>query len=417
MPERDVTPLDEQAAAILRANDRGRSTVPTPGLYPFQWNWDSAFTALGWAELDLDRAWVEIESLLSAQWPNGLVPHIVFWTDETTYFPGPDVWQTGRADPPTSGISQPPVAATTVRRLVESDIGAGLERAAGVVDGLDRWHRWWHSARDPAGLGVVAATHPWETGRDNTPDWDAAIAVIDTSVVAAYERRDLDHSDGEMRPRDRDYDAYVALVEFGRSVGWRDDEIAAGSPFLVADPGLTAILLRAERDLAHLMHLLGRDTGPITARIERLEHGFERFWNGCTYASIDLRTGARAAIGTSASFLAPYAGLPEHLDALATELDAWGRTAEFFVPSFDPRDDRFEANRYWRGPVWLVVNFMIATGFAECGRPDLGDRIRSSSRALVEASGFAESFNPITGGAVGGDRFSWTAAMWLAWLR
>ena len=30
-------------------NDRGGYTVPTEGLYPYQWNWDSAFVALGFA--------------------------------------------------------------------------------------------------------------------------------------------------------------------------------------------------------------------------------------------------------------------------------------------------------------------------------------------------------------------------------
>ena len=37
----------EQAKAVMRKNDRGSYTVPTQGLYPFQWNWDSALSALG----------------------------------------------------------------------------------------------------------------------------------------------------------------------------------------------------------------------------------------------------------------------------------------------------------------------------------------------------------------------------------
>ena len=69
---------DDQARAILQGNDRGGYTVPTAGLYPYQWNWDSAFSAWGFATFDTDRAWSEIETLLSGQWDSGMVPHIVF---------------------------------------------------------------------------------------------------------------------------------------------------------------------------------------------------------------------------------------------------------------------------------------------------------------------------------------------------
>lgn len=68
--------LDQQAREILHRNDRGGYTVPTHGLYPFQWNWDSAFVALGFAEFDRDRAWQEIETLVSAQWEDGMIPYI-----------------------------------------------------------------------------------------------------------------------------------------------------------------------------------------------------------------------------------------------------------------------------------------------------------------------------------------------------
>ncbi|MEP0320426.1 MGH1-like glycoside hydrolase domain-containing protein, partial [Bauldia litoralis] len=83
------TKLDLRAKEILRTNDRGGYTVPTAGLYPYQWNWDSAFVALGFAAFDIDRAWTEVESLLASQWPDGMVPHIIFQRIDDSYFPGP----------------------------------------------------------------------------------------------------------------------------------------------------------------------------------------------------------------------------------------------------------------------------------------------------------------------------------------
>ena len=51
------------ARETLRANDRGGYTVPNGHIYPFQWNWDSAFVSLGFADFDTDRAWREVETL------------------------------------------------------------------------------------------------------------------------------------------------------------------------------------------------------------------------------------------------------------------------------------------------------------------------------------------------------------------
>ena len=65
-----------------------------------------------------------METLFRAQWDDGFVPHIVFWQDDEGYFPGPGVWGTEQS-PRTSGITQPPVAATVVRRLWDSAVAAG----------------------------------------------------------------------------------------------------------------------------------------------------------------------------------------------------------------------------------------------------------------------------------------------------
>ena len=96
----------KKALEILRQNDRGEFSVPTHGLYPVQFNWDSAFAALGYRLFDPARAYREVELLLEAQWDCGMVPHIIFRGDHDGYFPGPDVWSTGQPIP-TSGITQP----------------------------------------------------------------------------------------------------------------------------------------------------------------------------------------------------------------------------------------------------------------------------------------------------------------------
>ena len=157
--------LIEEACNILRLNDRGGYTVPTERLYPYQWNWDSAICALGWHHFDKARAWNEIRMLLKGQWANGMLPHIIFHQDSPDYFPNADVWnvpetcfQEGVEHPQTSGISQPPVLATCVRKLWEADKESAIESSElkQICIKILNWHRWYWSARDPRNSGLVS---------------------------------------------------------------------------------------------------------------------------------------------------------------------------------------------------------------------------------------------------------------------
>ena len=87
--------LCNAAAATLRNNWVGTSTVPAHGLYPHQWSWDTAFIAFGHSVTNLTRAQLELETLFDAQWANGMLPHIVFNPDvpSDAYFPGPAYWR------------------------------------------------------------------------------------------------------------------------------------------------------------------------------------------------------------------------------------------------------------------------------------------------------------------------------------
>lgn len=425
MTDNTRTGLDAQAIAILKANDRGGYTVPNGRVYPFQWNWDSAFVALGFDSFDRDRAWREVETLFEAQWPDGFLPHIVFWQDDPGYFPGSAVWAAGTS-PSTSGITQPPVAATAVRRLWESACAAGQAdafrpRLAALFPKLMAWHRWFAEHRDPDRRGIVVATHPWETGRDNSPEWDLPGEAIDVSGVGDYVRRDTSHLDARMRPTKLEYDRYLALVQYGRAQGWDPARISAGNPFRVADVGMSMILLRANRDLAALAEQIGRyaEADELRASVQRAEKGIGWLWDDDknVWCSRDLITGRSSGFVTSASFLSFYAGIRDATRdaAMLGHLQRIGERVRYLMPSLDPDDPGFQMIRYWRGPVWAVVNHMIGVGLAEAGHDRAAERVHRDTRALIEKNGFYEAYNPIDGSGSGGDDFSWTAAMWLHW--
>ena len=86
------------------------------------------------------------------------------------------------------------------------------------------------------------------------------------------------------------------------------------------------------------------------------------------------------------------------------------------MPSHDLKDQKFDHLRYWRGPAWLIVNYMIADGLQQAGQTAIVERIAADSLNLIKQSGFAEYYSPVDGTACGGSSFSWTAAMVMEFL-
>lgn len=407
-----VAERDTEARAILQGNDRGGYTVPTAGLYPYQWNWDSVFAAFGFAEHDLPRAWTEIETLFSGQWPNGMVPHILFHKVDPSYFPGPDVW--GGVGPlPSSGISQPPIAATFIRLLYDQTPDAGAHHVRALLPKLIDWHRWFHDWRTENGAIVV--THPWETGRDNAPDWDGPFAAITPQGVDAYDRRDTHHVVDDERPKKYDYDRYLYLVKLGRDCGWDEAHLRQVNPFRVADPTMTFTLLRANRDLAHLLRVFGQDSAEVEGWIASQEAGAETLWNPDlgAYDSYDVRAGRFTGSLSNASFLNAYAGVGG--DRMMGHYRRLSGLTRYILPSHDPESPGYEPKRYWRGPVWAMLNMLVAMGLHETGHAAEATDLRDRTAEMILENGFAEYFDPRDGAPAGGRLFTWTAAVWLGW--
>ena len=402
------------AKKILLNNDKGNYTIPTSGLYPFQWNWDSAFAAYGFAQFNIPRAWKELETLFSAQWLNGMVPHIIYHQIDEGYFPGPNIWR-GNGPIPSSGITQPPVVASLMKKIWKIDTNFGNERIKELFPKVLKWHRWFMKWRFEEGF--VYISHPWEAGRDNAPDWDKALATINPSGLAPYKRRDTDHVNPLMRPTQSDYDRYIWLVQQGRECKWNEDWLKNNSSFKVADPAMHFILLRANRDLRVIGLNLGEDISEIDSWISALEKGVCKLWNYslASYDSFDLINKSFAGSISSASFMCWYGGVYDK--RMLLHYDRIMKKVKYGMPSYDPESEKFDRKRYWRGPSWAIMNMLIGFGLQEVGEVERANLLRAQTKLAILENGFAEYFDPIDGSPAGGNTFTWTAAVWLGWAK
>ncbi len=430
-PMVNLDALRAEAQRVLQLNNRGEFTTPSPHQYPHQWNWDAAFIAFGWAHFDLARAHTEIRSLLRAQWRNGMVPHIIYHHGASDYFPPPEFWQTqGLAhggDILSSGLTQPPVLATMVRRIHERFPEDASENIflREVFPKLVAWHRWLHTARDVDGTGLPCLIHPWESGADNSPRWLTLLDQITPFDLPAYTRRDTTHVLAEERPRAQDYERFVFLIDRGRRVQWNDAELLATHPFLVQDVMFCSILHRADQDLLALAKTLNADTREIEAWVEKTRSVFNtRFWNEerGLYLDYDARAGAPIPVNTCATFAPLYAGLATNFQAARLLRDHYENPREyapsagskFRVPSTAKDEPGYAPRRYWCGPIWMLLNWLTAQGLEDYGFRAQAQELQRQSFELLQTHGIREYYDPRDGSGLGGKDFAWTAALALA---
>jgi glycogen debranching enzyme len=413
----DHAALIERARAVLAGNDMGTFVRPGRDLYPHQWNWDAALIAIGLAGVDPARGRAEVRSLLLGQWEDGMVPHIVFHVPNPDYSPGPELWGSaacdGAPEVATSGITQPPVLATAVRVLHEADADvAFLEE---VVPALERWHRWLHATRGN-GDGLVVLLHPWEAA-DNSPRFDAALARLAVDESAAVERTDQRVVAAEQRPTDDDYLRYRFLVEHLREREYRPASLE-DEPFVFVDLTFNSILATAEDDLAELWRELGADGRRAREAAQQIRGALSKRWD--ERRALYVEDGGDESAGETIDGLFPlYGRVPSAAQARrlfdealwAPERFGPSPEAPWPVTSASKASPAFDARRYWRGPVWVNVNWFLARGLERAGLGEEARRLAELTLELVTRSGFVEYYAPTTGEPLGARDFSWSAAL------
>jgi hypothetical protein len=291
---------------------------------------------------------------------------------------------------------------------------------------LVNWHEYLYRERCRNADGLAEIWHPWESGMDNSPLWDDALARMsfDPAGLPEYERIDVHIADASERPSDAEYDRYVYLVALFRELAYEPARIREAVPFALQPVLFNSLLVQSNLDLAEIARVVGASPEPYDTWAESTSGGLETMWDEelALYIDYDVIADERVDVGTAAGLAPLFAGVPapqraeRMVERLAGSRVPVGTTG-WAVTSLPPSNPGFQPTRYWRGPVWPILNWVLQRGLARYGYAEQAAQVRRALIELGRRAGFWEHYDPSTGRGHGGEQFAWTAALVLDLLR
>jgi Mannosylglycerate hydrolase MGH1-like glycoside hydrolase domain len=350
-------------------------TCPSPEHYPWQWYWDSCFTAIAWRHFDRDRSRRELESLLAAARDDGFIGHTIFW-DTPLRGPRRFTYNVLTPSSPSTASIQPPVLAWAWR------IAVGDPAA---VPGIVRHHAWLEANRDLDGDGLIWLVQPDESGLDGSPQFDAI-----------------------WRSRAHGRPGFILLVRRNRRLGYDLRRIAAAG-----GPVCCEVMSNVLYSLSRIA--LGRAslTGVMIERMYDAKLGLFRPL---------ARPAPRRSPAITWTALAPLAlpDLPEEIARRLVEehlldpkrfwLPVPPPSVSASDPSFSVRDSVVPGlRRYWRGPTWLNAAWLVWLGLVRLGYDEPAAELVSAVTAAIASEGLREYYHPYSGRGMGAVNFAWSA--------
>lgn len=375
---------------------------PSPKKYPFQWFWDTFFhvfvlTSMGMNEV----AQRNIRSLFLLQRDDGFVGHMIFWK---RVFPT-HLWDVLQAHPTwrqlrphMSAVLQPCFAAQALERLQTAQpdpmfVGEMLPSIESYIE-----YVWLERRIEESGL--LSIISPVESGMDYKPSFDGELGC-----------KDCGHGKLLYRSATR-----ADLRNFLR--GYDVDRIrnARGS-FIVQETTFNVAFALDLLALARLERAAGQhEEAAITEeRASRLQAAiFEHLYDPEREAFFDHARGTRIPVLTVTTFF-PLA-LPDCPAAIADRVlqRYFDDPASFAlpyplptVPQSEPSFLQEDTWFLWRGPTWMMPNWLVHRALCTRGDRARAERLLRSSFALIERGGFREYYDPITGEGRGERDFTW----------
>jgi neutral trehalase len=185
------------------------------------------------------------------------------------------------------------------------------------------------------------------------------------------------------------------------------------------------MLIKSNETLILLYKLIGGNESKIKQLEAWQEKAISSFNNKLfdedlgAYIHYDLRNEKPIRLISSSSFTPLFANIPSKERAsrlVKTLMSKFGKENQYLCASFDPESELYKPKKYWRGPVWINLNWLIYNGLAQYGFKEISKRVKDDTVELIVKNGFYEYFDArkeISDAGYGGINFSWTASLLL----
>lgn len=330
------------------------SVAPSKAHYVGAWQWDNYFHALAFRHTDPQLACDQILFMLDHQLADGMIPDAVYDEGAITHLEIPIA----------AAVTKPPIIGWVARHVFAKSGDVTLLRD--IYEPLVRWNNWWFGLNDDDSDGIVQYSHPFSSGLDDSPLWDAGMPV---------EAVDLN----------------------------------------------TYLCIQME-SLSHIAHLLGRDreaamwenkAGTLAQRI--IEHFYDAdaglFWFMKDHQPIRVCT-PFSLYPLWTNRLEP--SINEQLVRHLTDPSQFWTT--YPLPTVAIEDQKYNPYQMWRGPVWININYIFVEALIRTGYTRQAYELAERTLQLVMSQDdIYEYYHPDTGEAPpkAAPMFSWSAACFI----
>jgi putative isomerase len=328
--------------------------APSKINYVGLWLWDNAMHALAYRHVDPELARNQIRAVLAYQLPNGMLPDAIYDEGVVSSLNHPII----------GSVTKPPILAWAALKLHETE--PDLTFLQEIYVPLVRFNSWWLTYNDDDADGLVAYSHPYSSGLDDSPLWDYGMPV-----------------------ESPDLNTYLC-VQMG-SLGVMAEQMGMHEEAAMWRRRAAAIVRRMIEDF------WDEESGLFWAL-----HNHEPVRVITPFNLYPLWTGQLPA------------PIRDRLIGHLTNPDMfWGKYA---IPTVSRSDPHYQPDRMWRGPVWANINYFFIEALRQVGENDLAISLRDKTLEMImKHANIYEYYHAETGEApaTAADIFGWTAAVFI----